>query len=255
VVIKKLFLYLFVLFTLVFFVSGNLNPSVTLSRPGDSEVVGNPVTFEWRYFDAEGDPLEYSILQIDDDRKFFSPDNHRVYGTEFKIEMTESGEYFWRVQVVNSFGEALSLSSNRIFVSEDERICSDGTIFFECSNNKPGYCDSGVLEENCQKCGCSEGGVCQPDGSCLLRRCADGTVFGRCSSNQPVYCFNGVLREVCSLCGCPNGLECAVSGKCAVLEHEEVIVQPAVSYPEPEEYSFFERIVGFFRYIFTGESL
>jgi hypothetical protein len=45
--------------------------------------------------------------------------------------------------------------------------CSDGTVYGQCSSQKPLYCDSGNLVNSCQKCGCSAPeGICQPDGTC-----------------------------------------------------------------------------------------
>ncbi|MFH1592905.1 MAG: hypothetical protein ABIB47_06075 [Candidatus Woesearchaeota archaeon] len=234
------------------YATNNREPSVTLNAPRDSGAVNNPVTFVWNYFDAEGDELEYSIVQIDDHRGFFSPVNYKVQGESFKIRLDEGGEYWWRVQVVNEFGSKIS-DANRFFLNTEEKVCSDGTDYFECSRNKPLYCDSGVLKDNCQKCGCDAEGLCQPDGSCLTRRCSEGTVYGSCSNNRPNYCFQGELKEVCSLCGCPEGLDCMTYGKCGVVEEveEEIIVLE----PEKDELTFLEKVASFFKWVFTGKPL
>lgn len=44
--------------------------------------------------------------------------------------------------------------------------CADGTLYSQCSANKPLYCDNGNLTESCSACGCSPEKGCQPDGSC-----------------------------------------------------------------------------------------
>lgn len=56
-------------------------------------------------------------------------------------------------------------------------ICSDGTFFGECSNNKPKYCMEGVLIDDCVRCGCDTNncnastGACEdippPNGKCV----------------------------------------------------------------------------------------
>jgi len=45
------------------------------------------------------------------------------------------------------------------------QTCSDGTVFGQCSGNKPLFCQNGNLVNSCQSCGCSSGS-CQSDGSC-----------------------------------------------------------------------------------------
>ena len=251
---KNCFLFVvFILFLPV--VIANTVPSVTPLKPGDGHVVNNPVTFTWSYFDADGDDLQYSILQIDDDRNFFSPINYRVDGMSFKTNIGIGGEYWWRVQVVNEFDSKLS-SANRFFLNIQEKVCNDGTEYFECSITKPGYCDNGVLVNKCQKCGCESDGICQPDGSCLVRRCADGTTYGACTSNKPLYCFQGIVKEVCSLCGCPDGLECIADGSC-VARREEVIIaeEIIIESPEKSNLTFLERIANFFKWLFVGKPL
>ena len=243
--------WLFFVVLLIPFVIGNSDPSVTLSRPSDGEVVNNPVTFTWRYFDPEGDLLRYSIIQIDEDFVFNSPMNYLVEGDSFRIRLQKRGEYFWRVQVVNQFGSKIS-KSNRFFLNTEEKVCSDGTQYFECSVNKPLYCDNGILIDKCQKCGCNVDGNCQLGGNCLVRKCADGTLYGSCAGDKPNYCFQGVIKEVCSLCGCPDGLECVNDGGCMV--KEKTPEQEILKIPE-KKFSSWERVVNFFSWLFLGSPL
>ena len=90
----------------------NLEPSVTLNKPVSTQVVNNPVVFTWMYFDPENDPMNHFVLQIDEDPRFFSPVNYYGIGEEFTVTLKNEGEYYWRVLVVNDFGEKLSDSSS-----------------------------------------------------------------------------------------------------------------------------------------------
>lgn len=47
-----------------------------------------------------------------------------------------------------------------------KNVCSDTTFNKSCSIQKPLYCDNNILINDCNRCGCLEGGVCQVDGSC-----------------------------------------------------------------------------------------
>ena len=228
----------------------NKDPSVTLSRPIDTQVVNNPVVFKWRYFDAENDLFSYFILQIDDDRNFFSPINYQVFEEEFKLFLDEErGDFFWRVQAVNKYGKSLS-NSWRFFLNPELKVCEDGTAYFSCSRNMPFYCGSGDLKNDCQRCGCESNDICQVDGSCLRLTCSDGTAYGECSRNNPFLCLNGKLREVCNVCGCDEG-ECLGDGSCGeVMEELGIIIEPES--PEVEKERFFDRIVSFFKKLFTG---
>ncbi len=222
------------------------DPSVTLSRPVDTQAVNNPVVFKWRYFDPEDDKLEYSILQVDDDSRFFSPQNYQIIGEEFTLTLKDEGDYYWRVQVVNEFGESLS-DIWSFHLNPEMKVCSDGTPYFECSINKPFYCEAGELENDCQRCGCSSNGICQIDGSCLIQQCNDGTEYGACGFQKPKLCLSGALLDVCNICGCPAGLECMSDGRC-----QAALVEPEPE-PKPEpalDLNLFERFVLFMKGLF-----
>ncbi len=45
-------------------------------------------------------------------------------------------------------------------------MCSDGTIYEQCSSSKPKYCDNGNLLNKCSTCGCELNQVCLTDGTC-----------------------------------------------------------------------------------------
>ncbi|RLF31331.1 MAG: hypothetical protein DRM98_05765, partial [Thermoplasmata archaeon] len=48
------------------------------------------------------------------------------------------------------------------------QTCSDGTLYGQCSLEKPKYCDNGKLVNKCNVCGCPSGYSCQEDGSCAI---------------------------------------------------------------------------------------
>ena len=45
--------------------------------------------------------------------------------------------------------------------------CVDGTLYNQCSINKPKYCEKGILVDKCSSCNCSEGMICQDDDTCI----------------------------------------------------------------------------------------
>lgn len=45
--------------------------------------------------------------------------------------------------------------------------CTDGTLYGQCSADKPKYCDNGILVNKCSTCGCPGNRLCQQNGSCL----------------------------------------------------------------------------------------
>ena len=40
------------------------------------------------------------------------------------------------------------------YCSSKTQVCQDNTPYNKCSQNKPKYCNNGILINNCQKCGC-----------------------------------------------------------------------------------------------------
>jgi subtilisin family serine protease len=103
-------------------------------------------------------------------------------------------------------------------------VCSDGTPSGQCNIESRQYCDSGVLTENCIRCGCSldrpfcdwraQNPICQA-------KCWDGTAFGACNSTGDFCSQDGLLEPDCSRCGCPTSqpfcdtLSKACQAKCA----------------------------------------
>jgi hypothetical protein len=50
-----------------------------------------------------------------------------------------------------------------------QQKCSDGTLYSQCSSNKPFYCDNGNLINKCSTCGCLSDAICQ-DGVCIQKK-------------------------------------------------------------------------------------
>jgi len=46
--------------------------------------------------------------------------------------------------------------------------CTDGTLYTQCSSDKPKYCDNGNLVDKCSICGCPSNQVCQANDSCKI---------------------------------------------------------------------------------------
>lgn len=46
------------------------------------------------------------------------------------------------------------------------QACSDGTVYGECSQTKPKYCQNGILINHCKYCGCISGQICESDSTC-----------------------------------------------------------------------------------------
>jgi len=129
--------------------------------------------------------------------------------------------YNFRVSDLSSnIREGISKSTN--VIEPPPQTCFDGTIYGECSTNKPLFCDNGTLIDSCLLCGCDFGYVCNPEsGSCFIPNCSDGTVYGECSTNKPLFCNNGTLINDCTTCGCNQGYFCNLSTEdCDVVPEE-----------------------------------
>ncbi|MEK6843087.1 MAG: carboxypeptidase-like regulatory domain-containing protein, partial [Candidatus Micrarchaeota archaeon] len=81
------------------------------------------------------------------------------------FDKSGSCSVFCNYQSIGSFSavalaSGTSCSPTTVKVSEKtSEKCSDGTVFGTCSNSKPKYCDSGLLVDRADVCGCLEGKV------------------------------------------------------------------------------------------------
>ena len=65
-------------------------------------------------------------------------------------------------------GSAVDIGAYEFVQGGPPQQCSDGTLYNQCSINRPLYCNNGTLENRCQQCGCTQGVTCQPDGTCQV---------------------------------------------------------------------------------------
>jgi hypothetical protein len=80
-----------------------------------------------------------------------------------------------------------------------QQKCSDGTLYNQCSINKPKYCDNGNLVDNCSICGCIGENICRQSGKCEIlpeysfsnNGCLGITCDGFCYDKAAVECVNG----------------------------------------------------------------
>lgn len=225
----------------------NNAPTVTLGFPSDNEVVaGTTVNFKWKYNDVESDPQVNCVVHVDGNRLFNSPLAYFVTSeTSKKIKiLTGSGDYFYRVKCKDDYAWGKWTEVRGFHLDDSVKVCEDGTLFWECSQTKPLYCDGGVLTDDCQRCGCHANEECQASGRCLANTCFDNTKYGECSISQPKYCQGGDFRDVCSLCGCPVGKDCQSDGSC------EVRVEVLGKEDMPTPSSVLGRIADFFKRLF-----
>lgn len=104
--------------------------------------------------------------------------------------------------------------------------CQDGTLYGECSVNKPLFCDYGILVYDCGVCGCSDSYECNITTRFCDPSCDDGTPYGQCSVNLPTFCSNGTMIDLCGSCGCGNGTYCEYSdNSCQVKKTDNSICE------------------------------
>ena len=111
--------------------------------------------------------------------------------------------------------------------SQQEQKCSDGTFYNQCSTNKPKYCDSGNLIDNCDTCGCPVNQLCQNNGSCCRNECSQVGLRG-CSDNGYQTCGNyetDPCLEWSSMVSCPVETTCR-RGNCIAV----ISPKPGVEY-------------------------
>ena len=84
----------------------------------------------------------------------------------FNEVFSKASAFYIEVEIELDNGNKLK-EKKKIIVTETEKKCSDGTVFGECSLNKPDYCNNGKIEENCGLCGCEKGECI--NGSCGIK--------------------------------------------------------------------------------------
>jgi len=122
----------------------------------------------------------------------------------------DSGELIYDCTICGcSEGRICSIETGGCMAPEpvlDE--CQDGTLYGECSTNKPLFCDNGELANDCGSCGCSDSHECNVTTNFCGPYCDEGTPYEHCSSQLPSFCSNGTVIDLCGSCGCGNGTYC-----------------------------------------------
>ncbi|MFH1306651.1 MAG: hypothetical protein ABIH83_03280, partial [Candidatus Micrarchaeota archaeon] len=141
------------------------------------------------------------------------------------------GMYLLSILLV--FGMFGILWANQIY----ERSCADGTGYFQCSQESPGYAclpdssaGNGLSLQNDitnkivkdvsgnHKCACANfAGYAEKSGKCVKTTCIDtngAEIQDRaCSATKPKRCVGGELADDANACGCPGGQQMAAGGK------------------------------------------
>ena len=137
-----------------------LIPFVSSISDVHHSVDGNNVTITY-----EGNPPFWINIRKDenigqDEGYAWAKTNSKTFTIGLGFAINPSKKFYYAVKDTE-------WSDVQSFVLGDETDkCSDGTLFGECSSNKPYYCDNGNLIENCSVCGCPAEKECQEDGSC-----------------------------------------------------------------------------------------
>jgi hypothetical protein len=104
---------------------------------------------------------------------------------------------------------------NGICIQQEQKgqKCSDGTLFNQCSTNKPFYCENGNLINKCSTCGCPSGKQCQSNGSCTVS--PQATCQNECSQVGLKRCSDNGY-QVCGNYDTDNCLEWSSITNCSV---------------------------------------
>jgi len=112
---------------------------------------------------------------------------------------------------------------------QKEQKCSDGTLYSQCSTNKPSYCENGNLINKCSTCGCPSGKQCQSNGGCMvspqatcqnecsevgLKRCS-GNGYQVCGNYDADSCLEWSSTTNCSVNTICQSGNCVVQQKCS----------------------------------------
>jgi len=96
---------------------------------------------------------------------------------------------------------------------QKEQKCSDGTLYNQCSANKPFYCENGNLIDKCSTCGCPSEKQCQSNGSCTVS--PQATCQNECSSTGSKRCSDNGY-QVCGNYDADECLEWGSTTNCSV---------------------------------------
>jgi hypothetical protein len=90
-----------------------------------------------------------------------------VINTRFYISPinAQPGNYPFYANYFDNIGFNTLISFNYNFYG----YCLDGTLYNQCSINKPKFCERSLqLTNKCNECGCPPGGICRSNGICSI---------------------------------------------------------------------------------------
>lgn len=103
------------------------------------------------------------VFQVNEEKKTINCSSNSCAG-EFSKSFDKPGAY--TISITAIIDEKNFEQRKFAFYVFDKQKCTDGTFSNECSSAKPFFCSSGILAENCSKCGCIGESICQQNGKC-----------------------------------------------------------------------------------------
>ncbi len=136
-----------------------------LADPGNTIDLNTPLALQWN---AVAGATDY-MWAYDTDSSFSHPSTAGVgAANSVNLNTNAAGTYYYRVLAANSCGQSTWSNVVDLVIKPAPSLCTDGTLFGQCSITKPLQCSNGLLINNCQTCGCPSGQTCQLNGNCIL---------------------------------------------------------------------------------------
>ncbi len=89
------------------------------------------------------------------------------YSRVHRVRITElSGDVEYYLESCDIEGNCVT--TEPVVASFVLQRCADGTPYGRCSDTRPSFCNNGVLVDDCGKCGCDLGRICETNGMCTL---------------------------------------------------------------------------------------
>ncbi|MBI2597885.1 MAG: hypothetical protein HYW50_01680 [Candidatus Diapherotrites archaeon] len=132
------------------------SPEILITSQPEKGIVGEKIEFE---IQAKSDSEIAKIISKTAFEQKETTCSQKQCSATFAHYFSRAGTHQIEFIAQNSAGK---IGTKKILVKvfDYTKKCADGTVFEECSNTKPLYCKSGKLEEQCGKCGCTQGTEC-----------------------------------------------------------------------------------------------
>ncbi len=132
--------------TLISATSGDKQVTLSWSAPAST---GGAAITSYKIYRGTVDGVVNTLVHT-------TPDGATTSYTE--TGLTNAQTYYYKVSAVNSAGEGTK--SNQFSATPNApsvTACSDGTVYGQCSSNKPKYCDANGFRDNATVCNCPTG--------------------------------------------------------------------------------------------------